>query len=404
MRWVLPSLGCALVVGLSPAATATPPSCNGMPLLGTPEEIAATPRAEVNLELLSVEMSGEITAAGTYDRVTADIGWIREYFPETAGIDYAGVIEGRRLTLGVDPATAAAIENGTYAEWDCLNEYYGLESVHPDSHAIGDFATLELKGIYHVPLLATLYSELPGVESAGSFHGSIPHGRTICGLVDSSSTHHYFIVVDAFGDCLSGCINRDVRYFTSAVTDAVPRFRGKWFNFENDPRPPWADLYRSCVSTSNNPLPARVDVTPDPPEPGGFAVLTVNGPDGNRCGPFPGGVEFDAETRTIRVTADFNAGCGDCPADVSAYSFDVDLGPLAGGEYQVQYFYRTWETSFGACRSREELHGLRQLLVGAPVAPVPVLGPAGLGVLSVILLGAALVFLRRQRRYTAICR
>ena len=132
MRWTLPGLGSALLLGLSAAAAAAPPGCNGIPLLGTPEEIAATPREDVELERLSVEMSGGLTAdQAIYDRVTRDIGRIRAFYPETSSILYDGWINGQTLLLGLDEATRAAIENGTYSAWDCLNDYYGLPSTCP---------------------------------------------------------------------------------------------------------------------------------------------------------------------------------------------------------------------------------------------------------------------------------
>lgn len=399
MRWTVPGIMGALVVGLSTAVAAAPPTCNGIPLLGTPEEIAATPRADVNLELLSVEMSGGLTASQeTYDRVIWDIGRIRGRFPETAGIPYNGTLDGHQLYLAIDDATAAAIDAGTYSVWDCLNDYYELESVSRRSSPIGEFATLSLEGIYNTFHLVPLYEQLPGVIYASGLSGGFHRGRTICGLVDSSSTHHYFIVVDAFGDCPSGCIYRDVRYFTSSGTRASPRFRGRWANFEEGPRPPWVDVYFMCAYGPTHPLQARIDAVPGSPDIGEAVVLKISGEDGNStCGPFFDHVETDSVANTIRVTADYNAGCGTCPPDVSPYSFDVDPGPLLGGEYMVTYFTRTWSSSHGICGSRDELHGLTQLFVGAPATPIPVLSPMGLSLLFALLVGAALVVLRRQR-------
>ena len=115
-------------------------------------------------------------------------------------------------------------------------------------------------------------------------------------------------------------------------------------------------------------------------------------------GPFFNHAEVDSVTRTIRVTADFNPACGICSPEASPYSFDVDLGPLSGGEYQVLFFNRTtYPSPGGVCSDREDLYGLTQLVVGAPAAPIPALDPIGLGVLSTLVLGVALVILRKAR-------
>lgn len=396
MKWTLPVFVGTLFLGLSSSVPAAPPTCGGIPLLGTPEEIAATPRDDVNLELLSIEMSGGLTAdQETYDRVTWDIEQIRGLSPETSDIHYNGSLDGYQLFLALDEATAAAIDAGTYSAWDCLNDYYGLESATRTSYSFGEFATLRLEGIYSTSLLEPLYEQLPGVEYADGLGPGFHRGRSICGVVDSSSTHHYFIVVDAFGDCPSGCIYEDVRYFTSPGAGAPPHLRGRWANFEEGPRPPWEDVYYSTCAFGSPPG-AKIEAVPDAPDLGEAIVLRISGDDGNSaCGPFFDHVEVDSVKNTIRVTAELNAGCGTCPPDVSPYSFDVDLGPIFGGEYLVTFFTRIWRSSHGTCNSRDELRGLTQLVVGAPATPIPVLDPVGLAVLSALVLAVALTTLRR---------
>lgn len=397
MKRNLPGIGFALVIGLASGAAAAPPTCNGLPLIGTPEEIASTPRADTNLESLSVEMTGRLTAdQEVYDRVTADIALIRSLFPETADVPYRGRVEGRLLTLQVDEDTGAAMESGAYTAWDCLNDYYGLESVERESFLFLDIVTLRFKGIYFMSFLEPLYAQLPEVNHASAQPGGLD--RSICGLVDSRSTHHYFIVVEAFGDCLAGCIFKDVRYFTSRA-GGVPRFRGKYFNFEGGPPPPWAEVHPECVFDTLDPLPARIGVVPDPAVPEEAVVLTISGDDGDSvCGPFVDDVEIDSANKAIRVTADFNAECGPCSPEASPYSFDVDLGPLPEGEYLVKYFVRTRRLVGDDCSFHQGLHGLTELVVGGPpIAPIPVLDHAGLATLAILVLAVALFLLRRAR-------
>lgn len=337
------------------------PTCDGIPLVGTPEEIAATPRDDAALEQLALSMGGGVTADPyVYGRVTTEIELIRALVPEVADIGYTPRRTADDLILGVDAATLAAIDNGTYSAWDCLNEYYGFRSLR----VIGRlFPTvlLTLKGVYDTTRLAPLYAALPGVESAGP-NGIGGDGSTVCGLADSSSTYHYFFD-EAHGDCLAGCIYHDVSYFTTSSNGALPEFRGRWANDSGVPRPPWYEIYQEC-RFGTVPLAADIDVAPAEPDAATPVTLAISGANGNSaCGPFPDGYEYDPTTATIRVTADYNASCGTCTPDTTPYYFEVDLAPLAAGDYHVGFFRRD------GCGGSETLQALTELSVGpAPAA------------------------------------
>lgn len=359
----LPLVVCSLagVVLLAAAASADPSTCGGVPLPGSPEEIAATPRGDVDLELLALAMSGGLTAeASVYDRVITDVGQIFALMPEIADVPFqTGRHDGRGLLFQADDPTWEAIRSGTYTAWDCLNDYFGLESMQLFSLIHG--GSLKLKGIYDTDSLVPLYEQLPGITNAGAnyFGGD---GPTLCGVIDSSGTHHYFFD-DRRGDCPAGCGTYDIRYLTSSPGDAVPRLRGQWRLDDEEPLPDWYELYEDCVKSSGQ-LPATVDVDPLAPATGDLVSLTVSGDDGNSaCGPFFDRVDFDDATGTFRVLADFNAACGACTADVTPYSFDVDLGALAAGDYQVRVVRRD------GCSGEETLLALTQVTVRGAQEP-----------------------------------
>ncbi len=132
--------------------------------LASPEEIASTPRADEDLELLAMtQSSGLVVSQDEYDRVVEDLVTIRELVPELASIRYAAPWDGKSLWLAFDEATTEKVSAGDYRGWDCLNESYGFRKLEEDPMPL---FTLRLKGIYDMPRLAEQYASLPGVESA----------------------------------------------------------------------------------------------------------------------------------------------------------------------------------------------------------------------------------------------
>jgi hypothetical protein len=201
--------------------------------LGTPEEIAATPRADENLELLALSMSAGVTATQTvYDRVVRDVAAIRTLEPSVAHIGYFAPHDGKSLILGVDAATRAAIEEGTYAAWDCLNEHYGFVSAEVLGNI--DFVTLTLKGIYDLELIGPEYETLEGIDVADpNLVGG--DGPTICVYADEVQWH--WVLDDASGDCPAGCTEHDYWYFTT--TGAGETAFVERYDNPNDPVPAW---------------------------------------------------------------------------------------------------------------------------------------------------------------------
>ncbi len=213
-------------------------SCPGVGL-GTPAEIAATPRADVNLERLALIRSPGVTASQSiYDRVVEDVGRIRGLYPQVAHIDFFPEDDGKGLLLLVDENTFAAMKAGTYDAWDCLHQYYGLETI---DFLVG-FVQLSLKGIYDTRLIAAEYAELPGVTDAlpATYAGD---GPTIClGAKEGEDVWHY-VFDDASGDCPAGCTMHDYTYFTTTTTGSVTLV-ATWRSTDSAPVPTWLENCR----------------------------------------------------------------------------------------------------------------------------------------------------------------
>lgn len=204
---------------------------------GTAQEIAATPRANPELEHMALDMGGGLTAdPAVYDRVVADVSAIRSSFPELPEVRYVGRWRPDQLILSVTPAAFRQIEAGAYDAWNCLNTWYELEQTDLAEHS-DRWLVLTFDGVYDVPVLAADYAALPGIAAAEP-NGTGADGSELCGSIEGT-THHY-VVRQASGDCPAGCTREGLTHFTSAPGQ-VPEPAGTWTSGDPAPRPAWAE-------------------------------------------------------------------------------------------------------------------------------------------------------------------
>ncbi len=214
------------------------------PALASAAELAVTPRADVNLELLALKVSpGKLVAEeAAYQRVVRDVAAIRAKAPALAKISFFTYRDGMRITLTVPVDTATQMEKGTYHAWDCLNDTYG--AVLPAEYIrIGNapevYVSLKTEGIYAVQLLAAEYARLPGVMHVDDITLG-GDGPTIC-LTGGASTWHY-LFDEASGDCPAGCIDHAYRHFTTEPDGTIAELDG-WNTKQGTPRPTWVTQY-----------------------------------------------------------------------------------------------------------------------------------------------------------------
>lgn len=214
------------------------------PARATAAELASTPRADVNLELLALKLSpGKVVAdEATYQRVVRDVGAIRAKDPKLAPISFFSYRDGRTISFVLPVNTAMQMEAGNYHAWDCLNETYGAVmpfEIIRIGNADDAFLYMKLKGIYATDLLAAEYARLPGVTSTDSIALG-GGGSTIC-VTSGPSTWHY--VFDAgSGDCPAGCIDHSYRHFTTDPDGAVAVLE-TWSTQSGTPRPGWVTQF-----------------------------------------------------------------------------------------------------------------------------------------------------------------
>jgi hypothetical protein len=191
------------------------------------EELAATPRADANLELLALRHSPGIVAdPAIYARVVRDVSAIRAEDPSVAGIAYFPGQDGRTLSLEVEPATFSQMQSGAYHAWDCLNHSYvvnGLKFEMFDSTHTQN-ALITFKGSYEIADLAAQYASLPGVSSATYGGAGGGDGPTICLTREADQWHYVFD--QAGGDCPAGCTEHVYHHFSTTADGEVTSLGG----------------------------------------------------------------------------------------------------------------------------------------------------------------------------------
>jgi hypothetical protein len=184
--------------------------------LGTPEEIAMTPRNDEEAESLALGVSdGVVAPEPIYERILWDLVGIRTTFPDLSSLRARVVVCPSELNLQFDDEGFRAVQNDSYDAWACLNAHYRVVSA---STSLGGWVSLAFEGRYRIYRLARQYTQLEHVVSA--VPSTAPgDGDMICVRVEGQSYHYLFS--RGFGDCEAGCIGRAEWGFTTAASGAL---------------------------------------------------------------------------------------------------------------------------------------------------------------------------------------
>ena len=206
-------------------------ACGGKSLPIEPD-LAATPRADENLELLALSVSGTAVASqDIYDRVVHDVSAIPGSKPEVQGIEYFPRNDGRSLILEVDAPTAESVRAGGYHDWDQLNTRWRF--VEKKELSDSRFLELRFRGIYDMATVAKEYAVLSGVRVAEP-NGNGGDGSTICLTIEGSKYRYVFD--RAGGDCPAGCtIHHEFGFSTDAAASVTPE--AEWDSSAPSPMP-----------------------------------------------------------------------------------------------------------------------------------------------------------------------
>jgi hypothetical protein len=215
-------LACCATLLVLAGCAADPPTdddtteypCAGYESLATADELASTPRADHDLELLAIRMSQQFVASQEdYDRVVADVTAIRDMDERVSHITPRLWYDGRTLSIWAEDAvTFEAMQDGSYVPWQCLHEAYEFQSIESDYGCCNVMVTLE--GIYDNRQLEDEYRAMAGVVSAMSWNTNYyeeTDGPTIRGAIEGETCHYIFR--DAWDDCPAGCLQGTEYYY-----------------------------------------------------------------------------------------------------------------------------------------------------------------------------------------------
>jgi hypothetical protein len=231
---------------VSDAAPATGGACP--PGQATPAEIAATPRADGNLEMLALWIGKKLTAPQAYyDRIVRDVGAIRAKAPELARVQFTPLYSGTSLMLQVTAAALQEMRNKTYQPWVCANRLYGAREDKFNLSGFGDLVVLEFKGRYNEDLLAEEYGRMPGVRAAqrNTLGGIGGPWQTICATPEGDTWHYVFAAPQG----ASG-VSGTYHHFSTAADGSVTALGSHALAGGAAPLPDWVTKYVSkdaCV-------------------------------------------------------------------------------------------------------------------------------------------------------------
>jgi hypothetical protein len=200
---------------------------------GTREQIAASPRPNNEAEALALLLGTRVTAdPEIYARIDADLARIRALRPSLAEVHFLQFWEPSSLMVELTPAAFAALQAGHFTEWDCLNDWYRLET---SSVVSNPWVVLEFEGLLHPARIGPDYAALPGVvRTEPNWYGypSIPLGD-LCVAIDGTAYDYFFQ-------------DNRVWYFRVPHAGAAPVEVGN-VGF-GEPQPPWLTRYHQCIA------------------------------------------------------------------------------------------------------------------------------------------------------------
>ncbi len=209
---------------------------------GTAAELAATPRAQPEIELLAIGMTGEVTAPQeVYDRVDRDLAAIMVAVPQLAGFPIVLPTDGKSLLVATQSGSVGqAMVQGGYHDWDCLNDWYGLESVAQEPFSDTRFVVVQLEGTYNLDRVGDDYAALPGVAYVRPYvlpTPGVPPPELCAMIAPDGQTYRYF-----FGGL------SDVVTYVTTDPDGSVELVGIYSSLSANPSPPppWLPLVDQC--------------------------------------------------------------------------------------------------------------------------------------------------------------
>jgi hypothetical protein len=141
-----------------------------------------------------------------------------------------------RISVRFDEVTAQKVIDGDYQGWDTLNRRLRVTDIELDHpYAGGVTAVLLFQELLNTQRLQKMYERLPGVVHTGFFIGNWnPYPNVFPRITETGMS---YLFLDAWGDCVAGCIHLEYWYFVS--DGDAPVFVGTWNRYGGSPEPDW---------------------------------------------------------------------------------------------------------------------------------------------------------------------
>lgn len=224
------------------------PTCDGLTPLATRGEIASTPRADAEAEMLALEASGAFIApTALYEQIRADLAAIRSAHPAMQSIRAWPSWLADIIFVRFDPEGREAVKRGAYSAWNCLNAYYWNASVDLEFIDFIDTAGVRTAGRYNGPSLAAEYARLPNVIHTEP-NQYVNDNSDVCVTVEDARRFYIFdngFPYDPESDCAAGCILHEYAGFEVNATEVTKLGSYYLDRNQSDPPPPprwFADL------------------------------------------------------------------------------------------------------------------------------------------------------------------
>lgn len=239
--------------GGSGGAGGAAPSCDGVVPLATPAELASTPRADQDAEILALEAGTTLVASpAIYERVTRDLAALRAAYPDLASEPPCPTWQDRAvLHVHFDAEGYALMKAGSYDAWSCLNAIYGGDPGGPQWIDQSAFVALPDRRLRY-DLLAAEYETLPHVTDVLTDSSTGDPGRDACLSIDGT-TYSYIFDRGTGPNCDAVCLHHRYAGFTTAADGTITALGVFEVDPLDDPPPPpaWLAERRACTRWFN---------------------------------------------------------------------------------------------------------------------------------------------------------
>lgn len=226
--------GCALTIclalhaGCSSQHSSNEPHCAPMDGFPDPGDIALTPRADAEIEMLALRCSeGLVADQEIYDQLAVDLAAIRAADPAMADIrGRTAFLSDDLLWESEDVATAERLLRGDEPQYQCLVDALAATSEpwEPPSREGG--AQVSFEGLFDFEGLALVFEAVPGIVTAESNYLAEDGNRI---AYDVSSNPRRYLFDRAGGDCPAGCTTHHY-YLWEIPEGGAPELVAEWGN------------------------------------------------------------------------------------------------------------------------------------------------------------------------------